>query len=54
MSQAQSNPSYNGNQYTTTVKYISGWLPTGSVGIDHGISIDGQTAVLTVTVANSS
>jgi len=36
-------------KYTATVEYVSGLLQPGSEGINHGISIDGQVAVLTIT-----
>ncbi|EJU02566.1 hypothetical protein DACRYDRAFT_94372 [Dacryopinax primogenitus] len=35
--------------YSLTVEYVSGLLPSGSNGINHGISQDGQVAVITVT-----
>lgn len=35
------------------VEWVEGLLPTGSDGINHGISIDGITAVLTVQSESS-
>ncbi|CAD6929590.1 unnamed protein product [Tilletia controversa] len=43
--------SYKGQNFTATVSYVSGLLPSGSKGINHGITIDGRTAVLSVTVS---
>ncbi|KAK0555806.1 hypothetical protein OC861_002096 [Tilletia horrida] len=42
---------YKGMHFNATVKYVTGLLPTGSQGINHGIAIDGKTAVLRVTVS---
>ncbi|KAJ7043293.1 hypothetical protein C8F04DRAFT_944569 [Mycena alexandri] len=41
--------SFSGVDYSTSVRYVSGLLPVGSDGINHNISIDGMTAVLTVS-----
>ncbi|KZO96324.1 hypothetical protein CALVIDRAFT_113071 [Calocera viscosa TUFC12733] len=35
--------------YSLSVDYVSGLLAAGSTGINHGISQDGQVAVITVT-----
>ncbi|CAD6944811.1 unnamed protein product, partial [Tilletia controversa] len=43
--------SYKGKKFIATVSYVSGLLPSGSKGINHGIAIDGRTAVLKVTVS---
>lgn len=40
-----------GTSYTTSATLLSGYLNPGSVGINHGISVDGKIAVLTVGVA---
>jgi len=42
--------SYKGVTYSNTVEYVSGLLTPGSSGINHGISIDGRVAVITVTI----
>lgn len=39
------------HNYTTTAEYVTGLLPAGSNGINHGIAIDGRVAVLTVSIA---
>ncbi|KAJ7349321.1 hypothetical protein DFH08DRAFT_999102 [Mycena albidolilacea] len=41
--------SFSSVDYTTTVEYVSGLLPPGAAGINHNISIDGQTAILTIS-----
>ncbi|KAL9936198.1 hypothetical protein V8E36_005040 [Tilletia maclaganii] len=46
---ATSKTSYKGKNFIASVKYVSGLLPSGSKGINHGIAIDGRTAVLQVT-----
>ncbi|KAJ7702412.1 hypothetical protein B0H17DRAFT_923358, partial [Mycena rosella] len=43
--------SFSGVDYTTTVEYVSGLLTPGAEGINHNISIDGRTAILTVTAS---
>lgn len=40
-------------RYQTTVEYVSGLLPPGANGINHGISTDGRVAVLTVSVSSA-
>jgi len=42
--------SFGGVTYSTAQQTLSGLLPTGSNGINHGISIDGNVILLTVTV----
>ncbi|KAF8184990.1 hypothetical protein K438DRAFT_1598105 [Mycena galopus ATCC 62051] len=41
--------SFSGVDYTTTAEYVSGLLAPGSAGINHNISQDGMTAILTVS-----
>ncbi|KAF7311648.1 hypothetical protein MKEN_01068100 [Mycena kentingensis (nom. inval.)] len=41
--------SFSGVDYTATVSWVDGLLPAGAEGINHGIAIDGRTALLTVT-----
>ncbi|KAI0958721.1 hypothetical protein AcV7_004453 [Taiwanofungus camphoratus] len=41
--------SFGGVQYTTTAQNISGLLPAGSEGVNHGIAVDGIVTILTVT-----
>ncbi|KAJ6500397.1 hypothetical protein C8R45DRAFT_977494 [Mycena sanguinolenta] len=43
--------SFSGVDYTTTVEYVPDLLPAGSAGINHNISIDGMTAILTITAS---
>lgn len=42
-----------GVSYTTSVQMVSGLLTQGSSGINHGISIDGLVAVLTVSASGT-
>ncbi|CDO78164.1 hypothetical protein BN946_scf184467.g3 [Trametes cinnabarina] len=42
--------SYGGVTYSTTAQNITGLLPVGSAGVNHGIAIDGIVTVLTVKV----
>ncbi|KAF7973166.1 hypothetical protein HWV62_15847 [Athelia sp. TMB] len=42
--------SYNGIIYSTVGVKVTGLLPAGSVGVNHNISTDGYTTVLTVTI----
>ncbi|KAI6157706.1 hypothetical protein BKA82DRAFT_996055 [Pisolithus tinctorius] len=44
--------SFNGITYITTAKNITGLLPPGSEGINHGIAQDGITTLLTVTIVS--
>jgi len=41
---------YRGVKYQTTSQSISGMIPPGSTGINHGIPIDGIVTLLTVTI----
>ncbi|KAI0253112.1 hypothetical protein BJV78DRAFT_1281183 [Lactifluus subvellereus] len=41
---------YNRVKYQTTAQSISGMIPPGSDGINHGIPIDGIVTLLTVTI----
>ncbi|KAI0253113.1 hypothetical protein BJV78DRAFT_241903 [Lactifluus subvellereus] len=41
---------YRGVKYQTTAQSISGMIPAGSTGINHGIAIDGVVTLLTVTI----
>ncbi|KAJ6606603.1 hypothetical protein DFH09DRAFT_896147 [Mycena vulgaris] len=43
--------SFSGVDYSTTAQYISGLLTPGAAGINHNISIDGRTAILTITAS---
>ncbi|KDN49955.1 hypothetical protein K437DRAFT_255218 [Tilletiaria anomala UBC 951] len=52
VSRALKNPTYRNKTYMTTVNYITGLLPVGDNGINHGITIDGRTAVLTIAVTS--
>ncbi|PCH43733.1 hypothetical protein WOLCODRAFT_76126 [Wolfiporia cocos MD-104 SS10] len=42
--------SFEGVTYTTVATNITGLLPVGSDGINHGIAIDGIVTLLTVTI----
>ncbi|KAJ3564329.1 hypothetical protein NP233_g8366 [Leucocoprinus birnbaumii] len=42
--------SFGGVTYSTVSETLTGLLPTGSAGINHGISIDGVVKLLTVTI----
>ncbi|KAK7451027.1 hypothetical protein VKT23_012702 [Stygiomarasmius scandens] len=50
VSMAVGTKSFGGVTYHTTSQSVSGLLPSGSTGINHGIAIDGLVTVLTVTV----
>ncbi|KAJ7684749.1 hypothetical protein DFH06DRAFT_17681 [Mycena polygramma] len=41
--------SFSGVDYSSTVEWVTGLLPAGADGINHNISIDGRTAVLTIS-----
>ncbi|ESK92947.1 secreted protein [Moniliophthora roreri MCA 2997] len=41
---------FNGVNYSTTARNITGLLPVGADGINHGIAIDGIVTLLTVTI----
>jgi len=43
---------YEGVNYQTIAKNITGLLPPGSVGINHGIATDGVVVLLTVTITS--
>ncbi|KAI9448550.1 hypothetical protein H4582DRAFT_97789 [Lactarius indigo] len=43
---------YQGVNYETAAKTITGLLAPGSAGINHGISTDGVTILLTVTIVS--
>ncbi|KAI6046190.1 hypothetical protein EDC04DRAFT_2865047 [Pisolithus marmoratus] len=45
--------SFDGITYTTTARNITGLLPPGSVGINHGIAQDGVVTLLTVTIVSN-
>jgi len=42
--------SFGGTTYWTTAKYMAGLLAPGSVGVNHGITTDGITALLCITI----
>ncbi|PPQ99722.1 hypothetical protein CVT24_009705 [Panaeolus cyanescens] len=42
--------SFNGVNYMTVAQNVTGLLPIGSAGINHGIAIDGVVTLLTVTI----
>lgn len=46
--------SFFGKKYRTRVEYLSGLLAVGSEGVNHGIALDGKTALLTVELLNPS
>ncbi|KDQ16114.1 hypothetical protein BOTBODRAFT_268237 [Botryobasidium botryosum FD-172 SS1] len=48
---ATGDTNYKGVKYHTTVEFVTGLLPVGSDGINHGIALDGRVAVLTVTAS---
>ncbi|KAH9049244.1 hypothetical protein EDB83DRAFT_1404655 [Lactarius deliciosus] len=41
---------YQGVKYQTVAQNVTGLLPPGSTGINHGIPTDGMTVLLTVTI----
>ncbi|KJA27778.1 hypothetical protein HYPSUDRAFT_876163 [Hypholoma sublateritium FD-334 SS-4] len=41
---------FGGFVYSTTAENITGLLPVGSTGINHGIAIDGIVTLITVTI----
>jgi len=41
---------YEGVNYQTVAQNITGLLPPGSAGVNHGIATDGVTVLLTVTI----
>ncbi|KAI0769318.1 hypothetical protein BD413DRAFT_604920 [Trametes elegans] len=42
--------SFDGVTYQTTAQNVTGLLPVGSEGVNHGIALDGIVTVLTVTI----
>jgi len=42
---------YQGIKYSTVARNITGLLPSGSTGVNHGIATDGVIILLTVTIA---
>ncbi|KAJ7622822.1 hypothetical protein DFH06DRAFT_1231572 [Mycena polygramma] len=47
---ATANPSFGGVSYSASLQQVTGLLPAGSTGVNHGIATDGITSVLTVTI----
>ncbi|KAI0356167.1 hypothetical protein OH77DRAFT_1401630 [Trametes cingulata] len=47
---AMGTTNFNGVTYSTTAQNITGLLPVGSAGVNHGIAIDGIVTLLTVTI----
>jgi len=43
-------PSFGGVAYIATLQSLTGLLPAGSAGVNHGIATDGVTQLLTVTI----
>jgi len=41
---------YKGIKYSTFAENLTGLLPPGSAGVNHGIATDGVTVLLTVTI----
>ncbi|EKM51801.1 uncharacterized protein PHACADRAFT_150511 [Phanerochaete carnosa HHB-10118-sp] len=41
---------FNGTSYNTTVQNLIGVMPVGSQGVNHGIPVDGNATLLTVTI----
>lgn len=41
---------FNGTTFSTTAQTLTGVMPSGSDGINHGIAVDGDAVLLTVTV----
>ncbi|KAF5320984.1 hypothetical protein D9619_001416 [Psilocybe cf. subviscida] len=50
VSSAIGQTSFNSVTYSTTAENITGLLPVGSAGVNHGIAIDGIVTLLTVTI----
>jgi len=48
---AAGDTNFKGVKYHTTVEWVTGLLPTGSNGVNHGIALDGRVALLTVTTS---
>lgn len=53
-SQAIGTTHFNGVTYVTTARNLTGLLAAGSVGVNHGISTDGITTLLTVTIVDGN
>ncbi|KAF8573540.1 hypothetical protein K439DRAFT_1642923 [Ramaria rubella] len=47
---ATGTTTFGGVTYSTTSESITGLLPVGSAGINHGIAIDGVVQLLTITI----
>ncbi|EJF66144.1 hypothetical protein DICSQDRAFT_98008 [Dichomitus squalens LYAD-421 SS1] len=45
--------SHGGVTYNTVAKNITGLMPAGSDGVNHGIAVDGVITLLTVTIQDS-
>ncbi|KAF8504236.1 hypothetical protein BU17DRAFT_58249 [Hysterangium stoloniferum] len=50
VSSAVAGSSFGGVTYTATSETISGLLPVGTAGVNHGIALDGKVVLLTVTI----
>ncbi|KAF8320788.1 hypothetical protein DL93DRAFT_2124390 [Clavulina sp. PMI_390] len=46
---ANGTTSFHGTTYATAVEFLDNLLPVGSNGINHGISVDGRVALLTIS-----
>ncbi|KAJ7238180.1 hypothetical protein C8J57DRAFT_1374048 [Mycena rebaudengoi] len=44
------HPTFNGVTYSATLTQLTGLLPAGSAGVNHGIATDGITSLLTVAI----
>ncbi|KAI0758323.1 hypothetical protein BC629DRAFT_1552017 [Irpex lacteus] len=47
---ATGTTSHNGVTYSTTAQTLTGVMPAGSNGVNHGIAVDGNAVLLTVTI----
>jgi len=50
VSNATKQTSFGGTTYTATATTVTGLLPTGTQGVNHGIALDGNVIVLTVNI----
>ncbi|KAH9942303.1 uncharacterized protein BXZ73DRAFT_74586 [Epithele typhae] len=50
VSSAVGTTSFGGVTYSTTAQNVTGLMPAGSAGVNHGIAVDGIVTVLTVTI----
>ncbi|KAF8972963.1 hypothetical protein BDZ97DRAFT_1649476 [Flammula alnicola] len=50
VSDALGTTSFGGTTYSTTAQNITGLLAAGSVGVNHGIAIDGIVTLITVVI----